>query len=387
MLMVTDRPVQVRGRLSVRLSPVAEVPARTFGQWEDLAAMASEPNAFHEAWFLGPALTHLRGNRDVWIAEAFDKSGALCGLLPLSLEPRYGRVPVRHTSNWTHYQCFMGTPLIVEGAEAQFWTALIAALDASDWAVGFLSISGLLEDGPVHQGLTAAATALDRPSPTVHSYDRAALASDLSAPDYLETAVRTKKRKELRRLANRLGDEGTVSYSTLEHTEQLASWCAEFLALEAAGWKGARGAALGNAPETAAFFTEIVRGAFAANRLDFQRLDLDGRVIAMLVNFRTPPGSWSFKIAYDEGLARYSPGVLIELDNLARVLGDPALDWMDSCAVENHPMIDRLWMERRRIIQVSVPLAGASRRLAYKAARAAETGSASLRRLLRREAW
>ena len=387
MLMVTDRPVQSRGRLTTRLSSVSEASALNLAQWDELAQLAGEPNAFHEAWFLGPALTHLRGSRDVWIAEAFDESGALCGLLPLSLEPRYGRVPLRHTSNWTHYQCFMGTPLIVEGAETQFWTALITALDASDWAVGFLSISGLLEDGPVHRGLIAAATALDRPSPTVHSYDRAALASDISAGDYLETAVRAKKRKELRRLANRLGDEGTVSYSTLEYTEQLASWCAEFLALESAGWKGARGAALGNAPETAAFFTEIVRGAFAAGRLDFQRLDLDGRAIAMLVNFRTPPGSWSFKIAYDEGLARFSPGVLIELDNLARVLSDPALDWMDSCAVENHPMIDRLWMERRRIIQVSVPLAGTSRRLTYKAARAAETGSASLRRLLRREAW
>lgn len=385
--MVTDRPVQSRGMLNVRLSLVADASALNLAQWAELASMASEPNAFHEPWFLGPALAHLRGSRGVWIAEAFDESGQLCGLLPLTLEPRYGRVPLQHTSNWTHYQCFMGTPLIAEGAEAEFWAALITALDASDWAVGFLSISGLLEDGHVHQGLVAAAEALGRPCPIVHRYDRAALASDQSATDYLETAVRAKKRKELRRLANRLSDEGIVAYSALEHAKQVEGWCAEFLALEAAGWKGARGAALGNSPETASFFYEIMAGAFAADRLDFQRLDLDGRAIAMLINFRTPPGSWSFKIAYDEGLARFSPGVLIELDNLARVLSDPALDWMDSCAVENHPMIDRLWMERRRIIQVSVPLAGASRRLAYKAARAAETGSATLRRLLRREAW
>jgi hypothetical protein len=50
-------------------------------------------------------------------------------------------------------------------------------------------------------------------------------------------------------------------------------------------------------------------------------------------------------------------------------------------------MINSLWAERRRIVQVSVPLAGASRRMIYNACRAAETGSAQLRRLLGKNAW
>ena len=61
------------------------------------------------------------------------------------------------------------------------------------------------------------------------------------------------------------------------------------------------------------------------------------------------------------------------------VLGDPQLDWMDSCAVENHPMINSLWAQRRAIIQVSLPLAGAKRNAIYRACRAAETASARLR--------
>ena len=47
------------------------------------------------------------------------------------------------------------------------------------------------------------------------------------------------------------------------------------------------------------------------------RLDLDGKPLAMLVNFLTAPGSFSFKTAFDEAFSRYSPGVLIQLDNLA----------------------------------------------------------------------
>jgi hypothetical protein len=80
--------------------------------------------------------------------------------------------------------------------------------------------------------------------------------------------------------------------------------------------------------------------------------------------------------------------VMIELRNLARILDDiegdgPSIDWMDSCAVENHPMIDSLWAERRTIVQVSVPLKGIRRAVTWHLCRAAETASASLRRRIK----
>jgi hypothetical protein len=123
----------------------------------------------------------------------------------------------------------------------------------------------------------------------------------------------------------------------------------------------------------------MMKGSLEAGRLEFQRLDLDGRAIAMLVNFLTPPGSWSFKIAFDEDLARFSPGVMIELENLPRVLGHPDIDWMDSCAAENHPMIDKLWRERREIVQITLALAGAKRRAVHALCRVAENGSAMIK--------
>ncbi len=348
--------------------------------WIALAEDAAEPNAFAEYWFVVSALTHLCGDREVKLAQIWD-GGQLIGIITLHHYDRYGRMPVRHVRNWMHYQSFMGTPLIRRGHERVFWRMLIEALDRDAWASGFLSITGLAEHGPVHDGLVAAAQSFGRGAPTVHRRDRALLHSGLDAGTYLETHVRAKKRKELRRLATRLGEVGDIHFSTLSDGRECAAWCDTFLALEAAGWKGREGAALANEPATAAFLHEIVASALALGRLDFQRLDLDGRAIAMLINFRTPPGSWSFKIAYDEALARFSPGVLIELENLPRVLGDPEVEWMDSCAVEDHPMINSLWVERRAIVQVSVSLSGAARRAIYRACRAAETTSARLREL------
>ena len=382
MLLVPDITNSAVNCCTARVAAVGTVPAALAAEWRDLAQHASEPNAFAESWFGIPALATLGQGRVIRVIEVRDAAGRLAGVMPLTLDGRYGRIPVRHVSNWTHFQCFMGTPLVRRGDEAGFWVAVLALLDQSDWARGFLSVSGLLEDGPIHQALRAAATHIGRPCPTVHRAERAALMSDLEPEAYLSAHVRPKKRKELRRLAKRLGDLGSVTFSILEHAHEIIEWCDAFLALEASGWKGSRGSAFANAPATIAFFRQVVEGAFAAGRLDFQRLDLAGRAIAMLVNFRTPPGSWSFKIAYDEELARFSPGVLIELENLPRVLEDREVAWMDSCAVEDHPMINSLWGERRAIVQVSVPLSGVRRRTIFRACRAAETASAAMRRAL-----
>ena len=111
--------------------------------------------------------------------------------------------------------------------------------------------------------------------------------------------------------------------------------------------------------------------------------DLDGAPVAMLINFVASPGGFSFKTAFDEAYARYSPGVLIQLDNLS-LMRRPDIEWMDSCAAENHPMINSLWAERRGIVRVSVPLAGWRRGAEFRIARSLENGSARLRDARRR---
>jgi hypothetical protein len=112
--------------------------------------------------------------------------------------------------------------------------------------------------------------------------------------------------------------------------------------------------------------------------LQFRRLDLGDRPIAMLVNFLCAPGSFSFKTVFDEEYARFSPGVLIQQENLA-ILADPAIAWMDSCAAEDHPMINSLWSGRREVVRVSVPLGGAWRVALFRACRAIEEAAAWLR--------
>ncbi|MDB5691988.1 MAG: hypothetical protein JWO81_1051 [Alphaproteobacteria bacterium] len=376
-----EDPRAAPGALSVRIRNARDLPPDWQRPWDRLAEDCAEPNVFSERWFVEAGIRHLLPPGETWVVSVWRGESDLIGLLPVRIERRYGRTPVAHVQNWAHHQSFLGTPLIRPGEEAAFWTEMLKALDAAPWARGFFHMTGLVEDGPVHRGLAEAAAALGRPSPIVHRSRRALLESRLSPQAYYEQAVRKKKRKELARLSARLGELGTVSVSRAGSAEEAARCCDEFLALEAAGWKGRAGSALASHPSKHAFFRDAVAGAQAAGRLEFLRLALDGRPIAMLVNFLAPPGGFTFKIAFDEEFARFSPGVLVQIENL-KLLERADIAWTDSCAVENHPMINSLWTERRAIVRVTIPLAGRRRRALHAGARALETGSALLRRLI-----
>jgi CelD/BcsL family acetyltransferase involved in cellulose biosynthesis len=361
----TERAAPVRASVQ----PAAEAVAALETEWNQLATVAAEPNAFSEHWFVAASLRTMAAGRDIRLIEV-RRGPRLIGLLLIELARGYAHLPVRIVRNWCHDQAFLGTPLVAAGEERAFWAAAIAALNEADWAPGLFHLRGLAEDGPVHRGLAGAAI--------VHREVRAFLESDLDPAAYYAQAVRQKKRKEIRRLGNRLAELGPVAARTLDDRGELAAWCEAFLALEKAGWKGREGSALACAPATELFFRETLAAAWDAGRLQFLRLDLAGRPIAMLVNFLTPPGSFSFKTVFDEGFARFSPGVLIQLENLA-ILDRPGIAWMDSCAAEDHPMIDSLWSERRAIVRATLRLRGVRRSAVWALCRALELGSARVR--------
>jgi CelD/BcsL family acetyltransferase involved in cellulose biosynthesis len=354
--------------------------------WQDLGRDAAEPNAFYAPDMLIPALDHLASEGRVRLIEVMEQ-GRMIGLLPVILSPRHGRLPISCTTNWMHDHCFFGAPILRRGHEASAWRGFFRELDAADWAGGFLHLEGLDASGANAAAIEAVCVEQGRRWREIHRYERAMLRSDLSADAYWELQVRSKKRKELRRLQKRLADLGTVTTRRLSDPTELDRWCEEFLTLEASGWKGEQGTALASRPAHSAFFRSACAAAFASSTLHMLRIDLDARAIAMLVNFQHGPGAFSFKIAFDEALGRFSPGVLIEIANLHDVQDDPQIAWMDSCASADHPMIDSLWAERRTIVQYRIALRGRGiGRLQRNAALAAANGLEAVSRLLKGKA-
>ena len=340
-------------------------------EWDALGAAASMPNPFFERWSLLPALVACDPDSRVEIV-CVRSQGRLIGLVPMTLSGDYYGYRVPHRSIWLHANAFCGAPLVAQGFEDAFWDALLGWADNASGYPLFLHLAALPSDGALYDSLKRCAG--QRPAAVVMRESRALLTSALTPDAYYEEALSAKKRKELRRQFRRLGEEGTVSFDRRTDGVELDEWIDAFLELEMAGWKGAENSALGSAVATKEMFRQTMRGAAAAGRLERLTLSLDDAPIAMLANFVTPPGCYSYKTTYDERYARFSPGVLLQRENLD-VLSREDIDWSDSCAAADHPMIDRIWREKRDVLRVSIALGGIVRRQAARALFAAETRS------------
>ena len=328
--------------------------------WDALAACASEPNPFHESWYLLAALRAFDPAGAVKLLR-FEADGELAGLLSLHRPARYYRWPIPHLAGWVHANCFLGTPLVARGLEREFWRALLDWADRHAQRSLFLHLAQMPLTGPLYDALGVVLHEQRRPAALVHREERAMLASDLSPEDYFTASLSVKKRKELRRQSARLAELGEVAFVRTRDDTGLARWIEEFLALEHSGWKGTNGSAIASHQSTARMFKEALFGAASHGRLERLTLTLDNQPIAMLANFIAAPGAFAYKTAFDERYARYSPGVLVQRENLA-LLDSDGIAWCDSCAAADHPMIDHIWRERRPIGRLSIAIGGSIRR-------------------------
>ncbi len=336
--------------------------------WDALAQVASEPNPFYESWYLLPSLKGW--GEDVKLL-AVEHAGQLIAILPIHHLNRYGRWPIAHMTNWLHPNIFFGAPLVRTGSEEAFWEALYAHADSQAGTALFLHIEGLPQGGVLQRALEYVCAKQGRLHGLVNLVERAFLKSDLEPEAYFAHAVRGKKRKELRRQKNRLSEMGALSFERSDGLYGLDQWVEDFLKLEAAGWKGKAGSALASAQHTQNLFKQALVGAAHRGRLELLQYRFDGQPLAMLVNFLTAPGSYSYKTAFDEDYARYSPGVLLQEENLTLLQKD-GIGWCDSCAAQGHPMIDSIWRERRAIGRHSIAIGGIGRRMLFRILLAAE---------------
>lgn len=338
-------------------------------EWGDLAARAADPNVFAEPWMIAAGLGCTLGELPQSIVtRAAD--GRATGFAMIQPAMRYGRLPLPHVRLWSHPNCFGATATAGAGDESTMWQGLVGEVSRLHPSAMLLALPGIVEGSALHRGLIDAAAALDLPIVTEDSVTRALLATDLDPEAYWEQAVRGKKRKELRRQWARLGEEGTLTVDQLTPESDIASWISEFLKLELGGWKGANGSALGSAPETERFFRDAMTAAHERGAVAMTALRIDGWAIAILVTLLSGGAGFSFKTAFDESYARFSPGVLLQRESLS-LLRDLDLDWIDSCAAQDHPMIDSLWTGRRTVLTLALPLPGARSRIAFDAIQAA----------------
>ncbi len=322
--------------------------------WEDLAAHAVELNVFYEPWMLLPAVQAFGRDRNLTFIFVFrnERKGdraALCGFFPLEQKYGYKGLPINSLGLWKYIHCFLCTPLVRARYAAECLDAFFDWLAAAAPDHSLLELAHIGGQGPFQQLLVERCQRRGLLSLTTGGEMRALFRPGTDGDAYIQAALSTKRRKELRRLEKRMLDQGRLEYLRLQPDGNVDHWVRTFIGLEAAGWKGRANTALACNQTERDFFATIVKEAFRRGRLMMLAVHLDHRPVAQKCNLLAGTGGFAFKIAFDESYARYSPGVLLELKNIHYLHERRELQWMDSCAESNHSMIDRLWPDRRLI--------------------------------------
>jgi hypothetical protein len=335
--------------------------------WDELAEAACEPNVFYESWTLLPALKALGDGHDfefylVFAAGAGPESAkpVLNGFFPMERQKRYKGLPAAVLTLWKHIYSMLCTPLVREGQEGDALNTLLDHFASAPDAPALLEWNYLSGEGVFSQALIEVINHRQTLTHVDETWIRAFMrcAPGKSGEDYIHKAFSSKRRKEFKRQENRLAETGELHFATLEphvHTGEydeyaaLDAFLADFLQLEASGWKGQGGSAFSCNPTHQEFFCTVAKEAYERKRLAMMALQVNGKSIASKCDFFAGDGAFAFKIAYDEEYARFSPGVLVEMEGIRRIHDNPNINWMDSCAVPDHPMINRVWTERRTL--------------------------------------
>ncbi len=308
-----------------------------------LAARAAEPNVFYEPAFMLAAAPVFGSDAGAVLVRS--AAGRLTGLFPARIErPQGGLVPM--LCGFTHPFAPLGVPLIDRDDTEAVVGAWLDRLAGDRAMPALLLMPFIPEQGAFARTLDAVLSRTRRANAAFGQHQRALLDPGTERDGYLERAVSAGRRKEMRRLRRRMEEFGPVTFDTMTNPDGIAAALQDFLVLEASGWKGAAGTAIVDEPAIKTFVQTAVSSLAADGHARIDRMLLDGKPIAATVTLQSGDTAWCWKIGYNEGMARFSPGVQLICELTEQLAADRRVARTDSCATADHPMINHLWRER-----------------------------------------
>ncbi len=347
---VPDTDAKASAPNGAALTPLTGVSAP---QWRALSLRAAEPNAYYlPEWELAVNAS-ARGRVDADALGAWRTPSTMIGLAPVVTLWRAYRIPLPALVSADPYGTLC-TPLLDHDMAGQAVTALLEqARRAGAHALIFRATS---LDGAAMKAFADVLQRQGMQPVVLQSHVRACLDATGDADHILREALGAKKLKELRRQRNRLAEHGDVHFEVARSPAEIAAAIETFLVLEASGWKGQRGTALGQDAGDAAFIRRATAALAETNQCEIVTLRTGATPVASAIVLRHQDRAFYFKLGVDERFARMSPGVQMTLELTRYLCADPAIRLVDSTAAPNHPMIDPIWRGRLAIGDVLIPL-------------------------------
>ena len=154
------------------------------------------------------------------------------------------------------------------------------------------------------------------------------------------------RRSDFRRAARRAGEFGQVTYEILSPSPaEFDALFDEAIGVEVRSWKREAGTAIAVDRAKEGFFRDFFRSACADGTFRLAFMRIDGEVVAMQMALEQLDRYWLFKIGFDEGFGRCSPGTLLML----HTIGWAAERGLKAYELLGHvePWIAQFWTQER----------------------------------------
>jgi len=127
--------------------------------------------------------------------------------------------------------------------------------------------------------------------------------------------LRKQFKREIKRKTGHLGEFGEISY-TNTRSPFTSTDLGRFVHLESSGWKGLSHSSIGQRSHLFGLFSHLAD----TDRTDLRLVEfnqyLGEQLISASLCLQTRDGLYVLKIAYDENFSRYSPGLLLRLEEI-----------------------------------------------------------------------
>jgi hypothetical protein len=336
-----DRPVETR------LVHIRDISPADEWAWNALAERAIEPNPYFEPTPLLLAYRHFEGFSKTRILIAQEGTDFM-GVLPIIGVER-SRIPPRMTMTTRgHPTAINGlcTPLVDPTCVDQTIGVLLGGLrDGAKRGElpGILSFKRLNSGGPVADSLRRVSEALDFPFFTKETWVRGVV----SRSGKWENPLSSSRRRDIERRRRGLARDAGVDVTVVDRTNDEDA-TADFLRLEASGWKGRdHGSAFARDPQKVMWFQEWCAHWRAKGRLWVLALNLGEDSIAIQQCIRAGNGLIMFRVAHDPEYGRYGPGAMLLASLMEKLFAETDAQWIDSCTDPSNEFFLAMLPERR----------------------------------------
>lgn len=342
--MKMESPVRVEIASDARL-------AKLFAEWNDLVARAAEDNAMMHPALLGAAMRSYPGRRPLVLLAwtRIDGGERLAGIWGFARHRASKSIlpgAVLRAPSYPH--AFLATPVVDRDLLEVVLEAMLDATAQMDDCPKTIAIDSMGAGGPTMAALERVLCKRHSAPIVLEQRSRPRLETSLATDAYLKGAMSGSSRKKLRQLRNRLTREGVAVSEVVSDPGRISGELEEFLALEHSGWKGRKGTSILGRPADAAFFRDAFCAMAGAGAASIHSLRLDGRPLAMQLVLRAGSGAFTWKTAFDEDFARFSPGTLLFEDYTRHFLDDETIRFVDSCSEDDSGYM-ATWTERQSV--------------------------------------